>query len=139
MAIIGRLHPLIVHFPIALVLLAAVAEAGAIATRNQRWRTAAVVNVRAGAVLAVAAAIAGWRLASAPGMEATALLEWHRWIGATGALTSAVAAMATLSLQHSQDGHLRIYRAALFCAASLVAISGHLGGLLVWGADFLRP
>jgi len=26
----------------------------------------------------------------------------------------------------------------LFWAAALVAITGHLGGLLVWGRDFLR-
>jgi hypothetical protein len=28
---------------------------------------------------------------------------------------------------------------ALFAAATLVTITGHLGGLLVWGADLLRP
>ena len=32
-----------------------------------------------------------------------------------------------------------IYRLALLGAAALVAVTGHLGGLLVWGADFLRP
>ena len=32
-----------------------------------------------------------------------------------------------------------IYRIAVFAAGTLVAVSGHLGGLLVWGADFLRP
>lgn len=139
MAIIGRLHPLLVHFPIALVALAAMAEAGTIATRNPRWRTAAIVNLRAGAAFAVATAIAGWRLASAPGMEATALLEWHRWIGASAALATVVAAIASIVLQRSQERDLLIYRAALFSAASLVAVSGHLGGQLVWGADFLRP
>jgi hypothetical protein len=28
---------------------------------------------------------------------------------------------------------------ALLAAGALVALTGHLGGLLVWGADFLRP
>jgi hypothetical protein len=28
---------------------------------------------------------------------------------------------------------------ALFGAALLVAVAGHLGGTLVWGAGFLRP
>jgi hypothetical protein len=32
-----------------------------------------------------------------------------------------------------------VYRAALFGATVLVAIAGHLGGTLVWGADFGRP
>jgi hypothetical protein len=33
-------------------------------------------------------------------------------------------------------GRLRI---ALFTAGTLVAVTGHIGGLLVWGADFLHP
>ena len=49
MALIGRLHPLLVHFPIALVMVAAAFEAAAMVTKDELWRTAAVVNVRAAA------------------------------------------------------------------------------------------
>jgi uncharacterized membrane protein len=137
--ITGRLHPLIVHFPIALVLVAAAFEGGSIATGDRRWRAVAVVNVRAEAVFAVAAVIAGWRLASAPGGEATPLLEWHRWLGAIAALSTVAAALVTVRGERWPLGRLWIYRTALFCAASFVAVAGHLGGLLVWGAEFLRP
>jgi hypothetical protein len=34
---------------------------------------------------------------------------------------------------------LWLYRIALFSAAGLVGVAGHLGAVLVWGADFLRP
>ena len=78
MAFVGRLHPLLIHFPIALVIAAGLAEFTAIVTANEDWRTVAVGNVRAGAVFAVLAAIAGWRLALAPDMEVSPLLEWHR-------------------------------------------------------------
>ncbi|HMJ84784.1 MAG TPA: DUF2231 domain-containing protein [Vicinamibacterales bacterium] len=139
MALVGRLHPLIVHFPIALVMLAAAAEGGAAATGDWRWRTVAVINVRAGAAFAVAAVIAGWRLASAPGFESTQLLEWHRWLGAIAAVSAATAALATSRGERPPSPDLWIYRIGLFCAATLVAVTGHLGGLLVWGADFLRP
>ena len=38
------------------------------------------------------------------------------------------------------DGlHAADVRLALLERGVLVAITGHLGGLLVWGADFLRP
>jgi uncharacterized membrane protein len=78
MALVGRLHPLIIHCPIALVVLAAAAEGAAAATGDRRWRIVAVINLRAGAAFAVAVVIAGWRLASAPGVDPTTLLEWHR-------------------------------------------------------------
>jgi hypothetical protein len=32
-----------------------------------------------------------------------------------------------------------VYRGALFGAAALVTIAGHLGAALVWGADFMKP
>ena len=52
MALIGRLHPVLVHFPIGLVLIAAVAELVAITTGRGHRRVVAVANVRAGAVFA---------------------------------------------------------------------------------------
>jgi len=32
-----------------------------------------------------------------------------------------------------------LFRIVLLAAGALVALTGHLGELLVWGADFLRP
>jgi uncharacterized membrane protein len=139
MVLVGRLHPLLVHFPIALVLIAAVAEAAATIGGDGRWHTVAVANVRAGAVFAVVAAVAGWRLALAPGVEPNAILEWHRWLGTIGAGATLAAAIATSGADGRSSMELWIYRIALFCAASLVAVTGHFGALLVWGADFLRP
>jgi uncharacterized membrane protein len=139
MALIGRLHPLLVHFPIGLVLIAAVAEVVAMTTSLGDWQAVAVVNVRVGAVFAVGAAIAGWRLASSPGMEATSSLDWHRWLGTIAAVAVSGAALATAGARGRSPFALWVYRMTLFWAAVLVAVTGHLGGLLVWGADFLRP
>ena len=136
MAFIGRLHPLLIHFPIALVIAAVLAEGAAMVTANDRWRTVAHSNVRADAVFAVLATIAGWRLALAPDMEASPLLEWHRWVGTFAAGATFVAALAAA---HRSALQMRIYRIALFAAGMLVAVTGHFGGLLVWGANFLRP
>jgi uncharacterized membrane protein len=138
MALLGRLHPLLVHFPIGLVMLAAVAEAGATLTKDGRWRTVALANVRAGAAFGVLAAAAGWRLALAPGMEASALLESHRWLGAMAACAAVAAALASVRADRGSRLEFWMYRIMLFAAAALVALTGHLGGALVWGADFLR-
>src|SRR5262249_13053068 len=115
----GRLHPLLVHFPIALVIAAAAAEAVAAALNDMRWRAVAVVNVRAGAAFAVAAVVAGWRLAG-EGMDSTTLFEWHRWLGVVAAGVAIAAAAATAGVGCQPSGRIRIYQAALFGAAVLV-------------------
>ena len=139
MAFVGRLHPLLIHFPIALVIFAAVAESAATLTDDDRWHTVAVANLRAGAACAVMAVVAGWRLALAPGIEVTSLLEWHRWLGTIGTGVMLAAALATFGTAGRSSFALWMYRMALLGAGALVAVAGHLGGLLVWGADFLRP
>ena len=139
MAIIGRLHPLLIHFPIALVISAAVAEAVAVITGDDRWCAVAVGNVRAGSIFALVAAIAGWRLALDPGVETSSVLEWHRWLGTVGAGVALAAALAAADTGGRSSLSVWIYRTALFAAAILVAATGHLGGVLVWGANFLRP
>jgi uncharacterized membrane protein len=137
MALIGKLHPLLVHFPIALVMAAAAAELVAIATPRHTWHTVAVANLRTGG---------GDRRDDGHGMGArgdhlgrTPALEWHRWIGMAGAVGTLGAALLSsyrhVPFRRSVFG----YRVALFGAAFLVAITGHLGGTLVWRAEFLRP
>jgi uncharacterized membrane protein len=139
MALIGRLHPMLVHFPIGLVLIAAVAEVVVMMTHLRKWRTVAIANARVGAMFAIGAAIAGWRLASSPGIEATSSLEWHRWLGTIAAVAVLGASLATAGARSRSPVALWVYRITLFWAASLIAVTGHIGGRLVWGADFLRP
>src|SRR5260221_14306636 len=98
MALTGRLHPLLVHFPIALVLIAAVAELVSLATRFPEWHLVAVANIRVGAASAVASAGAGWILASSRIVEASPALEWHRWLGGAGAGAAVAAARATADM-----------------------------------------
>ena len=138
MALTGRLHPLLVHFPIALILIAAISELIYLATRSPWWHTVAVANVRAGAAFAVGSAGAGWVLASSHIVEASSALEWHRWLGLVAAIVAITAALMTATID--QPGRRQwLYRVVLFSAAAFVAVAGHFGAMLVWGADFLRP
>src|SRR5262245_15336500 len=137
MALTDRLHPLLIHFPIALVLAAA-AEAAALVSRDPRWRAAAVVNLRAGALFAALAAATGWRFVSAAGIDATPLLEWHRSVGTAAAAAAVAAAVAEIGAERNGRLGRVIHRIALMVAAALVGAAGHLGGLLVWGEHFFR-
>ncbi|HEX7139835.1 MAG TPA: DUF2231 domain-containing protein, partial [Vicinamibacterales bacterium] len=133
-----RLHPLLLHFPIALILIAVTAELISVITRLPKWHVVAVANIRAGAVFAVVSAGVGWLLAASRIVEASPVLEWHRWLGLTTAL-AAVAAAVTTGEADRPPRQLWGYRIALIAAAACVAVAGHLGAVLVWGADFVRP
>ena len=137
MTFIGKFHPLLVHFPIALVLAAAAAELVVLATTRTAWRTVAVANIRAGAALGVVTAVTGWLFASSPVVDASPSLEWHRWVGLAGAAGAIAAALLSARLHRPSRRSAFGYRVTLFVTALLVAITGHLGGTLVWGAGFL--
>ena len=137
MAYIGKFHPLLVHFPIALVLAAAAAELVVLATTRTAWHTVAIANIRAGAALGVVTAITGWMFASSPLVDASPSLEWHRWVGMAGAAGAIGAAFLSSRLPVPSRRSALVYRVTLFVTALLVAITGHLGGTLVWGAGFL--
>jgi uncharacterized membrane protein len=139
MGLVGKLHPMLVHFPVALVLAAAAAELIAIHTGRPAWRTIAVANVRAGAAAGALTVVAGWALASAPFIEPSRLLTWHGWTGVAAAAGAIGAALISTWSRVPSGRSVYVYRTALFGAAALVAIAGHLGGTLVWGADFFRP
>ena len=138
MTFIGRLHPLLIHFPIALVLAAAGAEGVAAITHDGRWRLVAVRNLRLGAAAALVATIAGWLFALSSGMDSTSLLAWHAWLGTAAAVAATAGALAARRVNAPLRHGPSIYRIALFGAGALVGLAAHLGGLLVWGADFLR-
>lgn len=138
MALTGRFHPLLVHFPIALLLIAALAEVVSLAARSPGWHLVAVANVRAGSAFAVASAAAGWLLASSRMIEVSPTLEWHRWLGLMATVAAIATALFTIGVDE-EPGRRRRYRIVLLGTAVLVVAAGHLGAVLVWGADFLRP
>jgi uncharacterized membrane protein len=137
MVLAGRLHPLLVHFPIALILAAGAGELIAMLTGRAEWHVVAVANIRAGAWLAVLTSLAGWLFASANGIDPSRALEWHRWLGSGAAMVAVVAALTSTRIRSRQA--VRLFRLTLIGAVMVVGLAAHVGASLVWGADFLHP
>jgi uncharacterized membrane protein len=137
MGLISRLHPMLVHFPIALILAAAGAEILAMITRRASWRAVALANVRAGAAMSIVTVFAGWLLASAPFIEPTRSLALHRWTGLSASAAAIAAALLSVPYHVQSPRSLIAYQIALFGAAAFVGVTGHLGASLVWGPEFL--
>lgn len=128
---IGRSHPLLVHFPVALLVVAATSELGGL------WRRSPEVGAMARGLVwfalpaTFAAAFAGWTMSERdPVSRAMAsTLEWHRW---TGVGVLALTVLCVLLRQKTSA-----FRCVLFCSAIGVAVTGHQGGTMSWGDGYL--
>jgi len=135
--VLGRLHPVLVHFPIALLLAALVLEL--FRPRRDGPNEAGFACLVLGTLGALAAAGSGWLFAAhdSPGMPD--VLFRHRWSG-VGAAAGACATLLSAWRWRRGAGAARPTRLGLVLTAALVGFSGHLGGTMVYGEGFaLEP
>ncbi len=126
----GRLHPLVVHFPIAILCVAALMEILALRKRTNPFLPAIGILLWTGAISALLAVVFGWMLAGQEGAEGLNL-EIHRWAGITTLVLSA------LSLYFFTGKKYRIYRPLLFATVTGVAVAGHYGAMITHGEDYI--
>lgn len=122
---LGRFHPLVVHLPIGMLLLAALLEFWP----GERARPAINVAWGLGALSAIVAATMGWLLASDGGYGGPALF-WHRWLGV------GVAVMAVVGFFVTQRGGW-LAKGYGLGIAGLLSLAGHQGGNLTHGEEYL--
>lgn len=136
LAFAGKFHPVVVHFPIALLMVGALAEAMALSGRA--WAAqAARLCVPLGVAAAVLATVLGLLSASFGGY-ATATIWTHRLVGIL-ATVLAVGALALRPAYEDPSSHAAtrrgLYRLGLLAAAALTGLAGHYGGVIVHGED----
>jgi mono/diheme cytochrome c family protein/uncharacterized membrane protein len=135
---LGRFHLLLLHFPIALVFAAGIAEI------RSAWRRSPIPSESVrfclwlGALTAIPTAALGWLFASAGnGADSPQLLMAHRWLGTTAA--SWLFLTALCAERDAQKGvRSRSVRFLLVIGVLITALVAHLGGLLGRGEDFFR-
>jgi len=127
---LGRLHPLLVHLPIAFIVLLAIME---LLARSPRFRNA---NANAGLILAISvpaclfSVLFGWLLSLGGGYQEN-LLQLHKWTGVATACACLTAAML-YSLNRRAA-----YRATLMVSVLVLIVASHFGGSLTHGSDYL--
>lgn len=131
---LGRLHVVVVHFPIALLLLAGVIEAYRLVVRKRGASPVAGTMLALGAIAAVAAAGMGWVLKGSD--EPSSTLTWHQWVGISAAAVAIVAA-ALAPVARRKPEITGLYRMWVFGVAILVSVAGHFGGEMTHGEGYL--
>jgi uncharacterized membrane protein len=126
---VGRFHPLVVHLPIAFLLLVPLLECVCAVRRWNRVRESADFVLTLTVISAFVAAFLGWLLARSGGYEGQ-LVTSHMW----GGFSVAFAVLLCFVLRAWDK---RVYGAALLLTLILLAWTADKGGKLTHGETFM--
>jgi uncharacterized membrane protein len=132
---IGRMHPLILHFPIVILLLAVVMEAfrfNKISSTNEFYKIFATNLLLVGALLAAVTVIMGLFLSREDGYTGT-VVQWHKW---TGVLTFYLAALIYWGRTKRWYTQTLAQTGAVLMSVVLIG-AGHYGSVITHGEDFI--
>lgn len=129
---LGRFHPTLLHLPIGLIVLVPVLEIAG--TKRAALREAADFVLRASLALALPTFALGYMLAYGAGDTGTTVSR-HMW----GAVVLCVGLMLCIVLRPSWVTREQAYVYPAVLSASLLALlwTGHQGGSLTHGSDYL--
>jgi uncharacterized membrane protein len=127
--LIGRPHPVVIHFPIACLILALLAEFLVVA-RGPAWEPTVRLLVTVGVLGTVAAVITGTffgdgSMFNRPGRD----LKLHELLGWL-TMVLALATGALLIASRSSPRARLYFRLALLATAIAISLTGHVGGMM---------
>ncbi len=128
---IGHFHPLIVHLPIGMLLIALLLQWLARKEKYKALQQAVPITLLCGAVTALGACITGYTLSTTDDYDKT-LVTWHLWMGIGTTLVSFMLYAKEKNTQFVVNK--KILSLGLLV---LIMITGHLGGSLTHGSDYL--
>lgn len=129
---LGRLHPAVVHFPIALLVVAGLLEFWRIIIRKRAASPTAVVCLAIGAIASIIAVILGLLDEHYVAMDDTAI---HQWLGIATAVLCVL--VLIFAIWNRPERANPVYRIGLIIAAVLVSATGYYGGELTYGQGYL--
>ncbi|MBX2842970.1 MAG: DUF1553 domain-containing protein [Flammeovirgaceae bacterium] len=134
--LLGRLHPLAVHFPIGLLVVALFLELLTLNGKRIGLREGINWMIYLGAGFSILATSFGWLLRTFDDYSGE-LVELHQNLGIATALFAVITA---LLLQKTLSGNISnylAYRSMLVLSVIFLSFTGHLGASLTHGEDFL--
>ena len=127
--VIGRFHPVLVHLPIGILLLAGLFQLLALKPKYASLHGAMSIALFWGMISAVVSCISGYFL-SQSGDYDEGLVSTHQWFGISTAFLSLIAYL------FNRWENIYAKWVILLMVPALI-ITGHLGGSLTHGSDFL--
>jgi uncharacterized membrane protein len=127
---IGHFHPVLVHLPIGILLLAILFEFLSRREKYKNLTSAVELSWLLGGVAAAFSCVTGYMLSLSGEYEGDTLTQ-HQYLGIS------VAVVSFLAFYLKKKKHTKIYTATVIVTALGVMLTGHLGGTLTHGSDYL--
>jgi uncharacterized membrane protein len=139
---IGKLHVILVHFPIALALSAVLADFLFVVTHKDSFRICGMYCLVLAAIAIIPTAYTGDQLLDieqaklAP--DYLRIAHIHRDL----AITSLVLVLSAAVIRIAQKNHLKkiwlvVYSVLIVLIFGFISVTGHFGGMLTHGKDYL--
>ena len=127
----GRFHPLFVHLPIGILLVGLLLHWISKIEKYNNLKHAVPALMFFGAISAALSCISGFLL-SLSGEYSGSTLDWHMWMG-IGVFVVAVILCFKLNTKKIDW----LYKVLAVGLVLLISVTGHLGGTLTHGSDYL--
>jgi uncharacterized membrane protein len=128
---IGHFHPVLVHLPIGILLTGLFLQWLSHKEKYKNLQQAIPVVLLCGAIAALLSCVTGYILSTTDDYDKT-IVGWHQWMGI------GVAALSSLLYLKVRDPRLAVNKNMLaVILLLLIFITGHLGGSLTHGSDYL--
>jgi len=134
-AFLGRFHPLVVHLPIGILLLAGLMQVISLRRKNNSKALNVAISFTLfwGGISSIGAIFIGWLLSLQGGYDDDTLF-WHKWLGI-------LLTILTFFAWSVKSNKIRLQKYFFYIILSLVialvGITGHLGGNLTHGDTYL--
>jgi len=127
--LIGRFHPVLVHLPIGMLLLAAIFQLISLKHKTASLGPAIHITLFGGMLSAIFSAVSGYLLSTTEDYDAS-LISTHQWFG----IAVAVISIGAYILNKQQNKYTKW---VILIMTILVVVTGHLGGSITHGSDYL--
>ncbi len=138
---LGKFHPMMTHFPIALILTSLLFSGIGLWQRTSSFDTISVYLMYVASLSGIVTVVLGL-LAGSGASYPSFLADYfttHRFLGiTTGVFTLVTTYFGFRLLRDRKTNTLLIYRLLLLLTAILVGVTGHFGATLVFGPDYFN-
>ncbi|MCW3107637.1 MAG: hypothetical protein JWQ09_2143, partial [Segetibacter sp.] len=129
--LLGHFHPVIVHLPIGILIVALLLQWLARKEKNAALKHAIPFILLWGAIAAIVACITGYFLSISDDYDQS-LVNWHMWMAIGVVLVSLI--LYTKEVNPKVEISKKLLSIALLI---LITLTGHFGGSLTHGSDYI--